>query len=79
MSLAEGTEATLVGLMEAKVELIVVGMTAGVAQGAPVVTFDLDVVHRRTPDNVDRLLEWLLAHDAFHRLATLDEQKAGSQ
>ena len=30
-------------------------------------TFDLDIVHRRTPDNVDRLLAWLLAHDAVHR------------
>lgn len=68
MSLAEGTEATLVGLIDAGVELIVVGMTAGVAQGAPLVTFDLDIVHRRTPENVDRLLEWLLLHQAFHRL-----------
>jgi hypothetical protein len=67
VSLGEGTEATLVGLHAAGIELIVVGMTAGVAQGAPLVTFDLDVVHRRTPENVDRMLAWLVAHGAYHR------------
>jgi hypothetical protein len=36
-------------------------------QGAPVITEDLDIVHQRTPENVDRLLDWLLAHGAYHR------------
>jgi hypothetical protein len=31
--------------------------------GAP-----LDIVHRRTPENVDRLLALLLGHGAYHRL-----------
>jgi len=34
------------------VEFVVVGMTAGILQGAPVSTVDLDVVHRRSPENV---------------------------
>jgi hypothetical protein len=34
------------------VEFIVVGMTAGILQGVPVTTVDLDVVRRRTPENV---------------------------
>ena len=38
------------------VEFIIVGGVAAVAHGAPIVTLDLDVVHRRTPDNVQRLL-----------------------
>lgn len=67
MSLADDTQALLVGLVSAGVEFIVVGMSAAVAQGVPAVTFDLDIVHRRSDDNVDRLLDWLLAHEAFHR------------
>ena len=37
-------------------------------QGAPVVTFDMDIVHRRTPENVERLLGALRALDAYYRL-----------
>jgi hypothetical protein len=43
-----------------KVEFIVVGMTAGILGGVPVTTLDLDVVHRLTPENVDRLLRALV-------------------
>jgi hypothetical protein len=50
-----------------EVEFIVVGMTAGVLQGAPVSTVDLDVVHRRTPENVGRLLRVLAALEAVYR------------
>ncbi|HEY4395851.1 MAG TPA: hypothetical protein VGP64_17420 [Polyangia bacterium] len=42
-----------------RVEFIVVGMTAGVLAGAPVTTLDVDIVHRRTPENVTRLLKVL--------------------
>jgi hypothetical protein len=34
-------------------------MTAAVMQGVPLATWDLDVVHRRTPENVERLLKVL--------------------
>lgn len=61
-------EQLLVELLEAGVELIVVGGLAAVFLGVPVVTFDLDIVHRRTPDNVERLLAVLLSRGAFHRL-----------
>ena len=36
-------------------------------QGAPITTNDLDIVHRRTPENVARLLEVLLRLDATMR------------
>jgi hypothetical protein len=49
------------------VEFVVVGMAAGILQGAPVTTLDLDVVHRRTPDNVARLLRVLAGLDAVYR------------
>jgi hypothetical protein len=50
-----------------EVEFVVVGMTAGVLQGAPVTTIDLDVVHGRTPDNVARLLRVLQQLEAVYR------------
>ena len=68
MSLAEESRGLLRGLTDAGVEFFVVGGAAALMLGAPIVTFDLDIVHRRTPDNVDRLLAWLLAQRAFHRL-----------
>ncbi|MCK6536547.1 MAG: hypothetical protein L6Q84_26550 [Polyangiaceae bacterium] len=39
-----------------RVEFIVVGMTAGVLQGAPLSTFDLDIVYSRAGENLPRLL-----------------------
>jgi len=54
-------------LAENDVEFIVVGMTAGVLQGAPVTTIDLDIVHRRAPENVARLLRVLREIDAVYR------------
>ncbi|XXY53339.1 hypothetical protein WME91_19605 [Sorangium sp. So ce269] len=50
-----------------QVDFIVVGGVAAVIQGAPVNTFDLDVVHARTPDNIERLLGALRELDAFYR------------
>ena len=48
------------------VEFIVVGMMAGVLRGAPF-TADLDLVHRRSADNVSRLLDVLAGLDAIYR------------
>jgi hypothetical protein len=49
------------------VEFVVVGMAAGILHGAPVTTVDLDVVHRRSPENVARLLRVLAELDAVYR------------
>jgi len=46
-------------LADAGVEVVVVGMAAAVLQGVPLSTWDLDVVHRRTHENVERLLQVL--------------------
>lgn len=43
-------------LIRHRVDFVVVGMTAGVLQGAPLSTFDLDVVYSRAPENLTRLL-----------------------
>ena len=44
-----------------------VGLLAAVLQGAPLTTFDLDIVHRRTDANVTRLLAALEAMNAVYR------------
>ncbi len=54
-------------LGDAGVELIVVGMAAGILQGVPTTTRDLDIVHRRTPENVERLVRVLRDIDAVAR------------
>ena len=48
--------AILQPLAKHQVDFIVVGEVGAVLQGAPISTFDLDVVHSRTSDNIDRLL-----------------------
>jgi hypothetical protein len=50
-----------------QVELIVVGGVAAVLNGAPISTFDLDIVHARTPDNLSRLVLALDDLDARYR------------
>ena len=55
------------GLSQAKVEFIVVGGIAAVAQGAPVTTFDLDIVHRQSDDNVERLYKYLQTVGVYFR------------
>jgi hypothetical protein len=64
---ATNLAALLAELAGAGVEFIVVGGAAAVLHGAPVITKDLDIVHRRTPENVMRLLEVLLRLDATFR------------
>jgi hypothetical protein len=50
------------------VEFLVVGGVAAVLHGTPVTTFDVDVVHRRTEENVDRILHVLDAIDGVYRM-----------
>jgi len=54
-------------LAEQKVQFIVVGGVAAVLQGAPIQTFDLDLVHSRKPANLTRLLSALESIDAHFR------------
>lgn len=57
----------LQALVEKDVRFIVVGGLAAVAQGVPFVTFDVDVVHERSPENVRRLLA-VLPHTVESRI-----------
>jgi hypothetical protein len=56
MSRATDTPELLALLRRHQIEFIVVGMTAGVLQGAPALTLDLDIVYSREPENLLRLL-----------------------
>lgn len=60
--------AELKALQEAGVDFILVGGLAAVLNGAPVNTYDVDVVHSRHADNVARLLPVLEALDAIYRI-----------
>jgi len=59
--------AILRGLCENCIDFIVVGGVAAVLHGAPIQTYDLDVVYSRAPENIDRLLKFLGDVDAIFR------------
>lgn len=54
-------------LHEAGVEFIVVGGVAAIAQGSARFTKDVDVVYRRSPENIDRLVAALADHNPYPR------------
>lgn len=54
-------------LAKHRVELVVVGGVAAVLNGAPVATFDLNVVHARSKENLERLVAALNDLDARYR------------
>ena len=51
-----------------QVDFIVVGGVCAVLQGAPIATFDLDIVHSRKPENLDKLITALEALEAYYRV-----------
>jgi hypothetical protein len=53
---------------EHHVQFILVGGVAAVAHGAPVMTFDLDLVHARSEDNIQNMLPALSLLDAHYRM-----------
>jgi hypothetical protein len=52
---------------EYEVDFIVVGVVCAVLHGAPISTFDLDVVHSRSPENIARLMSALELLEAYYR------------
>ena len=54
-------------LAKHKVDFIVVGGVCAVIHGAPVTTFDLDMVHSRSQDNLSRLVSALRELNAYYR------------
>ncbi|MHC4886393.1 MAG: nucleotidyltransferase family protein, partial [Planctomycetota bacterium] len=60
-------EKLLSALLQHNVNFIVVGGISAVLQGAPLSTFDLDIVHERSPENIERLIAALIALKAHYR------------
>lgn len=54
-------------LVEHKVDFIVVGGLGAVLHGAPIMTFDLDIVHSQEEKNLDRLVNVLRKLEAYYR------------
>ena len=54
-------------LLAEQVSFVLVGALAAVAQGAPLMTQDVDIVHARTPENLDRLMAALAKLNARYR------------
>lgn len=57
----------LATLLGHEVEFIIVGGVAAVLEGAPVLTLDLDILYRQTPQNTTRLLGALEEMRAHYR------------
>ena len=54
-------------LVDHDVEFVVVGGVAAILEGAPISTFDLDIVYRRSPENNARLADALEKVNARYR------------
>ena len=59
--------AILQTLVAHRVDFLVVGGICAVLHGAPIATFDLDLVHSRHPDNIQRLMATLETLEAHYR------------
>jgi hypothetical protein len=57
-------------LVAHQVDFIIVGGVCAVLHGAPITTYDLDIVHSRSTENVDRLLGALEELEAHYREQT---------
>lgn len=62
-------------LRKAQIDFIVVGGVGGVLQGAPITTFDLDIVHSRDAPNIERLLAALEILAARYRTPGAEQKK----
>jgi uncharacterized protein with von Willebrand factor type A (vWA) domain len=59
--------ALLEGLAEAGIRFIMVGGLAAVAQGVPITTLDLDIVHQQSIENIQKLHAFLKKAEAIYR------------
>ncbi len=60
--------ALLLTLRESEIQFVLVGGLAAVLNGAPIQTYDVDIVYSREPTNIERLLRVLAALDAIFRI-----------
>ncbi len=60
-------EKLIENLNKLNIKYILIGGMAAIAHGAPVFTFDLDIVHERSDDNLEKIKELLISLDARQR------------
>src|SRR5260370_16351438 len=60
--------AALQDLRQREIQFIIVGGIAAVLNGAPVQTYDIDLVYSREAENIDRLVTFLAEADAIFRI-----------
>ncbi len=60
-------EKLIENLNKAGIKYILVGGIAAVSHGAPVLTFDLDIVHERSLTNIQKIKDLLVSLDAHQR------------
>jgi predicted nucleotidyltransferase len=66
--MTSGLRKTLKFFFDAKIDFILVGGLSAVVRGAPVNTYDVDIVHARNSQNIERLLPLLKEIDAIFRI-----------
>ncbi len=67
MSTGDPTADILEVLERHDVRYVVVGGVAAVLAGAPISTYDLDIMHSRAPENLPKLIDALHGLDAHYR------------
>ncbi len=60
-------EKLIENLNKAGIKYILVGGMAAIAQGSPVLTFDLDIVHEKSAANIQKIKDLLVSLDAYQR------------
>ncbi len=60
-------EKLIENLDKSNIKYILIGGMAAIAHGAPVFTFDLDIVHERSDDNLEKIKDLLISLDAYQR------------
>ncbi len=54
-------------LEEAGIKYILIGGMAAIAHGAPLFSFDLDIIHERSLENIKKLKDMLISIEAYQR------------
>lgn len=60
-------EKLIENLEEAGIKYILIGGMAAIAHGAPLFSFDLDIIHEKSPENIQKIKELLISLDALQR------------
>ncbi|MCG8634762.1 MAG: hypothetical protein MI863_13095 [Desulfobacterales bacterium] len=60
-------EKLIENLSKSGIKYILIGGMAAIAHGAPVFTFDLDIVHERSDENLKKIKDLLISLDACQR------------